>query len=308
MLIWRNIQARKTVYLDLLVGEKTVCVFDSETTGVEERDKIIQFSAQRYRIKDFKLSYIDSMDTYINPQMPILPKITKINGINDEMVKDKPNERECIDGILGYLYSADVWAGYNIPFDIRMVKQMCNRCHVPLNERGSIDVLEMARDFVDQNIVEKYELSRITDFIFPEEDYSFHNSMEDVKATACLLEYFIPKYLEYEEDSKRTTPVHLEKASTFINPKKGSQQRIRLQLAGGYDLGAIYYDAVKKVWSCKSDTASKRLFKTCDMVDLERQFMEKYGYRFGHNTVDEVAKAWFKYKREQKKENNAEKK
>ena len=74
-----------------------------------------------------------------------------------------------------------------------------------------------------------------------------------------------------------------------------------MHIAGDYDIGAIYYDIVKKVWSCKTNTSSKRLFNSCDMEDLEKQFMNMYGYRFGYNSVDEVAKSWIKFKREANK-------
>ena len=68
--------------------------------------------------------------------------------------------------------------------------------------------------------------------------------------------------------------------------------------------GDIFYDIVLKNWSCKSDSSSKKLFAKIDLEDLERQFLNKYAYKFGMNSMDEVAKSWMKFKREKEKKLN----
>ena len=299
MEIWRNRIGHREQYLPLLSSGSVLCCFDVETTGLNEKDKVIQFSAQKFRVLDnYEMEFLSERNLYINPQEKLSKKIVDITGITDDQLEDMPEEKKVSSDIMTYINDADVWAGYNVQFDIRMLQAMSVRTGMFMDIKPYIDVLEMARDFCDQNIMSDYRLSTIVEYIFPENDYEFHNSMEDIKATVDILRHFIERYLEVDE-SERTVPIHLERASIFINPKKASQQRIRMHLAGGYDDGAIYYDVVNKVWSCLSKTSAKRLFKTCDMRDLERQFLEKYGYRFGHNTMDEVGRAWMQYRRGQ---------
>lgn len=300
MLTWRNLYGHKKSIFNIVYDNCILCVFDVETTGLNlSTSKIIQFSAARYTVnigKKITFQYIDSINLFIYPKEKLSQKITELTGITDEILSDKPDESVVVDDIISYLNSADVWAAYNKPFDIGMIDQMCLRNNELLTYKSSLDVLEMARDMCDQSVMSDYKLETISEYVFPEESYNFHDSSEDIKATAMLCEKFLNDYLEVDDDVGKT-PVHLERANVFINPKKESQQRIRLIIAGDYPVGCIYYDIVKKCWSCRSDTASKRLFKQCDMQDLERQFIEMYAYRY-NNSIDELAKAWIKYKRQ----------
>ena len=45
----------------------------------------------------------------------------------------------------------------------------------------------------------------------------------------------------------------------------------------------------------------KKLFKSIDMCNLEDQVYAKYVYPFRHNSIDEMAKSWLKYRREKLK-------
>lgn len=300
-LVWRNIKQRQEYILSLIKAGKIICCFDCETTGLKEEDKIIQFSASRYKINDdLNIKKIDLMNVYINPQEKLTEKIIEITGITDEMLRYAPYEEEICNKIFSYINDSDIWIGYNVKFDIEKIFTMAKRQNKEIEKKYTIDVLEMARDFCDQNIMPDYKLGTVTEYLFPEETFNFHDAHEDIKATMLVFDELLRSYRTIDTKISKV-PVHLEKASLFINPKQKSQQRVRLHIAGDYDIGAIYYDIVKKVWSCKTNTSSKRLFNSCDMEDLEKQFMNMYGYRFGYNSVDEVAKSWIKFKREANK-------
>ena len=47
---WRNVTKTAEEILSLLKPGAVICVFDTETTGLSENDKIIQFSAIRLRV------------------------------------------------------------------------------------------------------------------------------------------------------------------------------------------------------------------------------------------------------------------
>lgn len=289
---WRNIEKNKEEILSKMKTATTVIVFDTETTGLKDDAKIIQFSAIKYYIdKDYNLFATKKLDTYINPEVKIPEKITKITGITDEIVSYSRNESELAPCILKFMADTSIWAGYNVKFDIRMLKNMANRCGYECPEVPDIDVLEMAKDFTPQNNGEGNNLETVYSLFFPDKYVQFHDSCEDTKATATLLQIFLKKYAAYESQMPAKRMVHLEKGNLFINPRAKSQKRIRVLLSEG-ELGDIYYDIIKKIWCHKSAPKAKKLFESIDMEDLEKQFLDKYAVPFGMSTMEEVAKKW----------------
>ena len=103
-LVWRNIKQRQEYILSLIKAGKIICCFDCETTGLKEEDKIIQFSASRYKINDdLNIKKIDLMNVYINPQEKLTEKIIEITGITDEMLRYAPYEEEICNKIFSYI-------------------------------------------------------------------------------------------------------------------------------------------------------------------------------------------------------------
>lgn len=298
---WRNKWRTKAEVLSKYVPRFKLLIFDVETTGLSEDSKIIQFSAIQCMIQnDMTLCKIKDFNQYINPRMEISEKITKITGITNNDVSDMPDESEIGEEILKLIASSDVIAGYNVSFDIGMVQKMAERIGVSYKKRPFIDVCEMARDCINKSDIEKHRLENVVKFLFPDSEFTFHNSMDDVMATALVLETLIKIYADLEPDENKI-PAHLEKAKLFVNPKQKSMQRIVLKLSVGGE-GDIFYDIPGHYWSCKSSPAAKKLFKQVDMCDLEYQFFKKYVYPFKYNNVDDVAKSWLKFARERKSE------
>lgn len=297
---WRNISKRKKEIFSLLKPGVILVLFDTETTGLNSEAKIIQFSGIRYLVNpDYTFTEQSLIDTYINPEMELPPKITGLTGITDEMLATARTEKELAPVIYDFLDMSDVWGAYNKSFDLRMLKQMSDRTRLMYMENPSIDVLEMARDIIPKSEVDDHKLGTVTTYLFPDDNTQFHSAIEDVRATARVMQELLQRYIAFEDKEKKI-PVHLEKAGIFVNPHAQSQQRIRLMLNTG-DYGDIYYDIVKKVWSCKATPKAKKLFESIDMADLERQVLEKYGYWLGYQNMDEIARAWLKFSRENKK-------
>lgn len=300
---WRNKWRTKAEVMSKYTPGFKIVVFDVETTGLSESSKIIQFSAIKYHVQDdYSLQEMERFNQYINPMEKIPDKITEITGISDKDVEDKPNEFQVSEQVIGFLNSADVISGYNVSFDIEQIMKMSQRTGVRFRKIPVLDVCEMARDCVRKSDITQHKLGNVVQFLFPESDFTFHDSMEDVKATANVLECLVKEYLSLQcEEGK--SPAHLEKAKLFINPRQKSMQRICLKLSIGNE-GDIFYDIPGHFWSCKTSTAAKKLFNQIDMCDLEHQFYKKYVYPFNHKSVDDVAKSWLKFSREKRKEAN----
>ena len=293
---WRNITRNKDLFLGLLEQSQTILVFDTETTGLGRTAKIIEFAAVRYQIIGSNLVKVDEMNVLINPQESLSEKITEITGITDSILNDKPTEEVLAPVIFDYMDSADIWAAYNIPFDLRMLNQMSDRTKLSFVEHPIIDVLEMAKDFVPKEESKSHKLGDIVEYLFPERHFNYHTALDDVRATAMCMATFIQKYGEYEDKENSKRSVHLNWASFFVNPNKKSQVRIKLNLEEG-DYGDIFWDVILHCWSCRSSKSAKKLFNEIDLENLENQVLRKYGWKFNATNMSDLASEWGKDKR-----------
>lgn len=294
---WRNVTKTAGEVFSLLEPGTTVCVFDTETTGLSCKDKVIQFSAIRLKVlKGYKFEEIDFLDLYINPGFPLPSKIVEITGITDELLACAPYEEELAQTVFRYLASADVWAAYNASFDIKMLKGLAERSGSIFIEHPVLDVLEFSRDWLKKGEdVENHKLGTTYSFLYPDGDIRFHKAIEDVKATIKVMEALIPKYVEVicKDDEIPKKEYHIEKAYAWINPHNQKQQRICLRLTDGNitSSGDIFYDYVDKCWSHKATAQAKRLFESLDLADVEERVLQMCSNRYDTFTsMDQLAK------------------
>jgi len=114
-------------------------IFDTETTGLV-KPGLIDLSKQP-KIIELGLVIVESEETptariwriteernwLINPGEPITAEITKITGIKDEDVADKPGFEEVWSEAWGYFEGAGISVAHNHPFDKAMVDNDCRR-------------------------------------------------------------------------------------------------------------------------------------------------------------------------------------
>ena len=240
------------------------------------------------------------LDVYINPEEKLSPKIVELTGITQEMVDNAEVESVLAPQIFDFIADTDFIAAYNTPFDVSKLEGLSARTNVTFDKKPSIDVCEMARDMICKKDIEKHELGLVSEYLFPEDEHQFHNSLEDVRATAKILEVLMKMYVDFEE-SKEKLPAHLEKAHLFINPRQQSMQRINLKLSVGDD-GDIFYDIKQHYWSCKSTAKAKKMFNQLDLANIEKQVYKRYVEPFDYSSIDEMASSWMKFRREKIKE------
>lgn len=291
-----------------------IIVFDTETTGLEEDAKIIQFSGVKCLVNDdMTLTEKDAIDLYINPEEKLSKKITEITGITQDIVDSARPEREVAQGIMNWLVSSydstprkGIWAAYNANFDILKLRGMTKRVGLRFPVVPTEDILLWARKLLasESSELPSFKLGDVYEHFFPDRDRAFHNSLEDTKATAEVMQELIRVGLEYTPPEKRL--VQVEKASPWISAYNGDQ-RIRLKLSEG-EFGDIFYDVRRKMWSCKSTSSAKRLFEDIDMLDVESQYVAKYGWTVSEPTVDAIAKSsiqWLKSKKKSSRKKEA---
>ncbi len=280
MFRYRNMSDDVERVNDLFANNNRVVVFDTETTGLEKDANIIQFSAVLCELdrETEELKEVEALDVYINPETELDPKITKITGITDEMLKDALTEKEVSGLIMDFMAKGDIWAGYNVGFDIEKLKGMCSRTDEGYYEKPVVDVLTMARNMIPSDMVKNHKLATVTTYLLPDYKATYHNSLEDTRATAVVCENLLKMYRRVTIQPTGSEKLEVEGASYWQNPKQFTQQRIVVW--NNHKNTGIYWDVNGKYWSCKSDIKSKKLFQSVDLNDVERQVLQKYSWKF----------------------------
>lgn len=108
-----------------------VTVIDTETTGLKKPDGtdltlcpyIIEIYAAQFEIEDGgRNSFIcREFETFIKPPVPIPGFITKITGINDEMVKSSPSFVEVYKDLIKIFLGSEELIAANLNFDQYML-------------------------------------------------------------------------------------------------------------------------------------------------------------------------------------------
>lgn len=168
--------ARPLVFLDL------------ETTGtILGIDRIVEFAV----VKLWPDGKRNEYEWRFNPEMAIPEEATKIHGIRDEDVRDKPTFRDSLGEIREVFLDSDV-AGFNIArFDMPMLQ--CELERAGVKALGSRDVVDAMSIF---HLKERRDLSAAFRFFCDKEIENAHSALADVRATVEVLEAQLLKYAD----------------------------------------------------------------------------------------------------------------
>ena len=173
-----------TVLLD-----NTYVVFDLETTGFNAAsgDSIIEIGA--VKIKNGEI--LEKYDRLINPGHSIPNRITLVTSINDDMVKDCPNEEETIKDFIEWVKDLPMVA-HNAKFDTSFIEMCYKKYNLGEYTNTVIDTLSLSR-ILDQDQT-RHGLSSITKRYgveFDEENH--HRGDYDALATALVFHKMLKK-------------------------------------------------------------------------------------------------------------------
>ena len=97
--------------------------FDTETTGLDPASgRIVEIGA----VKFDRCGVIARYNVLINPEMPMPEEAGKVNGITDEMLKDKPLIAAVFPDFFDFI-GMGVLVAHNAPFDINYVNAELKR-------------------------------------------------------------------------------------------------------------------------------------------------------------------------------------
>ena len=118
--------------------------FDTETTGFNPglHDTMIEIGA--VKMKDGAL--IESFDELINPGVLIDSEITELTGINNNMVKDCPNEEEVVKKFKDWIGDLPLVA-HNAKFDVNMLESAYHKYGLGKLENTVLDTMIISQVF-----------------------------------------------------------------------------------------------------------------------------------------------------------------
>lgn len=114
------------------MAKENIILFDTETTGLlkPEASDISQQPSitEIYCCKiDEDGNFLDDFESLINPGVPISEEITKITGIDDEMVKASPTFAGLYPALAEFFLGTKTMVAHNLRFDRDMLKYSLRR-------------------------------------------------------------------------------------------------------------------------------------------------------------------------------------
>lgn len=140
----------------------TYTFLDVETTGLYPLlgDKIIEIAMLKYE----KGAQIDFFHSLINPLRTLPEEATKINKINEELIKNAPSFDSLAEKILEFI-SDSIIVAHNASFDLSFLSVEFAKCGILFKNWKAIDTLKIANDiFMGQrnkleSVMKRYNLS-----------------------------------------------------------------------------------------------------------------------------------------------------
>ncbi|GAA3786066.1 3'-5' exonuclease [Corallibacter vietnamensis] len=173
---------------------KPICFFDLETTGINiSNDRIVEISILKVHPNGKEETYTQR----VNPEMPIPPEVTKVHGISDADVADKPTFKELAKEIHNMIKDSDLGGFNSNRFDIPLLAEEMLRADVDfdMKNRLAVDV---------QTIFHKMEqrtLSAAYKFYCDKNLDDAHSAEADTLATYEVLKAQVDKYDELENNT-----------------------------------------------------------------------------------------------------------
>ncbi|MCH5309753.1 MAG: 3'-5' exonuclease [Prevotella sp.] len=169
---------------------KPLAIFDLETTGLDlVKDRIIQISY----IKVWPDGKEERGNELVNPGKFIDPMVTKLTGISNEDVKDKPTFKQLAQQLADTFTGCD-FAGFNSNhFDIPLLAEEFLRAGVDFDfsKCRMIDAMNIFRKMEQRNLAAAYKFYCGRKM---EEDFEAHRADQDTEATYRVLMGELDKY------------------------------------------------------------------------------------------------------------------
>ena len=170
--------------------------FDTETTGNEQKDFLIQIA---YKVaasaKGSSEPKDESFVGLYKPEIKIPPEASAVHHITNKMVAEKPSfseseDREKIKAL--FEDESSVVVAHNAPFDLMIIKKE------GIEPTNFICTLRVARFLDKENKIEQYKLQYLRYYLDIEIDATAHDALGDVLVLEKLFERLKKKMIEQD--------------------------------------------------------------------------------------------------------------
>jgi len=276
--------------------------FDTETTGLQADADIIEITIteiippRKENGVIIPKSISRTLDLFINNGYPLPKEIVEFNEKNHTGITQERIEREGVSPEDAYYLIHDFWGdnpvvfGQNVEkFDLGKVSNLYRKTgHGEFAPLIVADTLRMAKEKIkkskhkttcDEGTTLDYKLASLVKFLGIENNFGFHSSLDDVRATVEVFFALCKLYVKEEPRPKDEPDLTLDGfAINYISEFYPSYQLHRIYVKN--NLGAkIYYDIYNRVWYIGNRLPEK---ETVDLiysyagVKTENEFIAKY--------------------------------
>ncbi len=164
-----------------------IIFFDTETTGNEQKDFLVQIA---YKNSD------ESFTGLYKPEIKIPPEASAVHHITNKMVASKPSFSESGDKekIKKTFEDKDtVVVAHNAPFDLMIIKKE------GIEPKNFICTLRVARFLDTEGKIEQYRLQYLRYLLDIEIDATAHDAMGDVLVLEELFKRLLKKIVETDK-------------------------------------------------------------------------------------------------------------
>ncbi|MDE2771304.1 MAG: DEDD exonuclease domain-containing protein [Bacteroidota bacterium] len=206
------------------VRDATFVIVDLETTGTHAvHDRIIEIGAVKMRSGDV----VDTLETLVDPQCTISRHITRITGITNEDVFDRPQIEEVLPQFLDFLGNA-IFVAHYCQFDSSFIDAELQRAGLPPLSNPTLCTLRLARRLLP-GLPSKGLSSLIT--FFDLDPGQRHRALSDANATQQVLTRLLYRLEEQYEITEVDALLAFQHSRyKGIHRNQGQQAHIRKKI------------------------------------------------------------------------------
>ncbi len=177
------------------LGELRYAVVDVETTGLSAR--------RGARVTEVAVVHLGgsgagerpevALETLVNPEVPIPPRITELTGIDDAMVRDAPTFADVADQVLAAL-NGRVFVAHNARFDWSFVRAEVERAGGVAPRIRRLCTVRLSRALVPE--LERADLDSVRTWFGIETEHR-HRAAGDALVTADVLRRLLARAADH---------------------------------------------------------------------------------------------------------------
>jgi len=190
-----------------LLNNPKICIFlDTETTGIEEEDRLIEVAYSAVQIDENQKLKIKYKENLYNTNVPINPAASAIHGYGKWHIENKPFFRESLEynELLSLNQQNAIFIAHNSPFDLGMLEKE----GISWTPENIIDTLRVSRHLIKNSEVKSHSLQYLRYFfeldLLPEfkklkqimniEKVQPHTALSDIFVLMLFVEFLIKEY------------------------------------------------------------------------------------------------------------------